>query len=383
MRTLPSIEFCQEPLPEFAKLEAEWRQLEAIARPSFFNSWYWIGTLVTTLPEASRLTLLRGSVYGETVALALLGKHLLRRRHGFIRSRAFYLNEAGDPEFNLNTEHNGLLVAPLHQHRASDALLKWFAEHGNEADELYIDGVTHPFPEQIAARCGLVLSNVAVPSYWLDLGQLATSDGKLDAILSSNARQQLRRAIRHFETFGQIRLEQAVTGGDADKFFAELKNLHIATWESRGKHHSFAAPFFEVFHRRLINRHFGDGVIQLLKASAGARVIGYLYNFRLYGHIYAYQSGFAYGDKALRPGVVTHAFAIREAYRSGAHTYDFLAGGNRLKRSFSTHSTPMLWQVIQQRHLVFTAERLARSVSRRFTSHFGRSDQIISRAMES
>ena len=63
-------EFRQQPLPPLAVIEREWRELETVARPSFFTSWHWIGTLLAILPERSRPNLLRGSVRGETVALA-------------------------------------------------------------------------------------------------------------------------------------------------------------------------------------------------------------------------------------------------------------------------------------------------------------------------
>lgn len=111
----------------------------------------------------------------------------------------------------------------------------------------------------------------------------------------------------------------------------------------RGKAHSFTRAFFEPFHQLLIERNFAAGGIDLLRASAGDLVLGYLYNFRLGDHIYAYQSGFAYDEGAARPGAVAHAMAIREAYRSGAAIYDFMAGHNRLKESFSTRCEPMLW----------------------------------------
>ena len=170
--------------------------------------------------------------------------------------------------------------------------------------------------------------------------------------------------IRHFERFGKVRLDRAADRGEAREFLAELKELHIATWQSRGKPHAFSRPFFEAFHQQLIERHVADGAVQLLRASAGSRLIGYLYNFRLSDRVYAYQSGFAYGEKRGRPGAVAHALAIRDAYHSGASAYDFLAGRNRLKESYATASAPMLWEVIQQPRLAFRAERLARSVKR-------------------
>jgi CelD/BcsL family acetyltransferase involved in cellulose biosynthesis len=90
------------------------------------------------------------------------------------------------------------------------------------------------------------------------------------------------------------------------------------------------------------------GETQLLRATAGGRVIGYLYNFRLGDRIYAYQSGFADAEGREPPGIVAHALAIRHAFQSGARVYDFMAGRNRLKEGFSTRCEPMLWQVFQQ-----------------------------------
>ena len=327
-----AIEFRREALPPLAALEVEWRGLEPAAAPSFFTSWYWIGTFLTALPEGKRPDLLRGSLRGETVALALIGAKLVRRRYGLIRSRALFLNETGDPDYDVAIEHNGLLVATAYRRAASDALIRWFAEYGaREADELHVGGSMQPLPGDDLAQRGLYREQSAVPSYWVALELLVESDGELYPVLSSNARQQLRRAFRHFEKFGKLRLDRASDRGEARKFFAELKELHITTWQSRGKPHAFSRPFFEAFHQELIERHVADGVVQLLRASAGSRLIGYLYNFRLSDRVYAYQSGFAYDERRARPGAVAHALAIRDAYHYGATAYDFLAGRNRLE----------------------------------------------------
>ncbi len=358
-----SIEIRREALPPLSVLEAEWRELERVATPSFFTSWYWIGTFLTTLPEGKRPDLLRGSLHGETVALALLGAKLVRRRRGLIRSRALFLNETGDADYDLTIEHNGLLALTRYRQAAMDALIGWFTEdRAHDADELYVSGLTQPLPGTVVVRHGLDRRQTEVPSYWVDLDRLAASDGELYPVLSSNARQQLRRAIRYFERFGQPRLDRAAHPGEARSFFAELKDLHIATWQSRGKPHAFSRPFFEAFHHELIDRHVADGAVQVLRARAGSRLIGYLYNFRLFDRVYTYQSGFAYDDAGARPGAVAHALAIRDAYHSSASVYDFLAGRNRLKESYATTSAPMLWEVIQQPRLGFRAERLARSV---------------------
>src|SRR5436190_3341647 len=173
------IEFRQEPLPPLAVVERQWRELETIARPSFFTSWHWIGTWLASLPEASRPSLLRGSVQGETVALALLGARVGRRRRGLIRSRSLYLNETGDPRFDMTIEHNGLLVASTREEAALDALTGWFAERGAEADELHLSGSLLRIPEPCVEERGLGRSEIVVPSYCVELDRLSPSDGEL------------------------------------------------------------------------------------------------------------------------------------------------------------------------------------------------------------
>jgi CelD/BcsL family acetyltransferase involved in cellulose biosynthesis len=380
------VEFSHEALPPLATFEREWRALEARARPSFFTSWQWIGTLLAAVPPAHRPNLLRGTARGETVGLALLGSGVTRRRRGLVRSRALYLNETGDQRFDsITIEHNSIL-APVGQEAAVfDSALAWFANRGDVADELYISGSVLRLAETAVEGRGLGRREAALPSYSVDLGLLSSNGGELDPVLSANARQQLRRAVRHFESYGPLQLSAAATTAEALGFFAELKALHCASWERRGKKHSFSGEFFEPFHRLLIERSFAGGGTQLLRATAGDRIIGYLYNFRLGDRIYAYQSGFADADRRERPGIVTHALAIRHAFQSGAGVYDFMAGRNRLKESFSTRCEPMLWQVFQQPRLAFRLEHLGRRfkhaiIARKSLSVAQRSDRASRRS---
>jgi len=354
------VEFHRETLPPPAALEHEWRTLETLARPSFFTSWHWIGTLLAALPRTQLPSLLRGVAGGRTVALALLGAGVSRRRNGLVRSRALYLNETGDPHFDaLTIEHNGILAVAEREAPVFDAALAWFAGVREEADELHLSGSLRRPPEGAVEGRGLGRVETVMPSYSVDLNQLSASGG-LDPVLSANARQQLRRAFRQFERAGRLELSEATTTSEALDFFAGLKMLHCASWERRSRAHAFTHAFFEPFHRLLIERSFVAGGVQLLRASVGHRVIGYLYNFRLGTRIYAYQSGFADADRRERPGIVTHALAIQHAFQSGAGVYDLMAGRNRLKESLATRCEPMLWQIFQQPRLAFRLEHLGR-----------------------
>ena len=159
------VEFSHEALPPLATLEREWRTLEAVARPSFFTSWQWIGTLLAAVPPAHRPNLLRGAARGETVGLALLGAGVTRRRRGLVRSRALYLNETGDMRFDsITIEHNGILAPVGQEATVFDSAIAWFTNLGDVADELYISGSALRLPETAVEGRGLGRSETTLPS---------------------------------------------------------------------------------------------------------------------------------------------------------------------------------------------------------------------------
>jgi CelD/BcsL family acetyltransferase involved in cellulose biosynthesis len=346
--------------------------VEAAARPSFFTSWQSIGTLLAAVPKSSRPMRLRGRSGDETVAMALLGANDRRRWHGLVRSRSLYLNETGDPHFDSPMiEHNAILAAANHETVVWEAVLSWFSGLGREADELHLSGSRLRLPEEVVEARGLTRVERFAPSYSVDLERLKESGGELYPVLSANSRQQLRRTLRYFEQFGPLHLSAPANVAEALTFFTSMKVLHRASWERRGKPHSFTAEFFELLHRLIIERNFVEGGIQLLKACAGERVIGYLYNFRSGNRIYAYQSGFDDADPRERPGILTHALAIAHAFQTGAQVYDFMAGRNRLKESFATRCEPMLWEVVQQPRMVFRLEKLGLQITRALAHSVG------------
>jgi CelD/BcsL family acetyltransferase involved in cellulose biosynthesis len=239
-------------------------------------------------------------------------------------------------------------------------LIDWFAAGAADTDELHIPGVTVALavgePAEFCLR-----SERPVHAYRVDLALLRRGDGGIGTILSANARQQLNRSIRALAAIGPLVLDAARDVDEAMTFFDELKRLHIASWTRRGRRHAFASPFFERFHRALVRLCLESGEVELLRLRAGGRALGYLYNLRRDGTVYAYQSGFDDEDRNLRPGYVAHALAIERCCATGDSVYDFMAGSNRLKESFATERYAMRWCTIQRPLLRFKAEHAART----------------------
>jgi CelD/BcsL family acetyltransferase involved in cellulose biosynthesis len=181
-------------------------------------------------------------------------------------------------------------------------------------------------------------------------------------LLGGSTRSQIRRSQKLYGARGKLALEVAASPDQALTIFDELVALHRRSWRERGSAGAFV-PFVHDFHRRLIERRFTTGEVQLARVRAGDTTVGCLYNFVWNGSVAFYQSGLAYEtDGRLKPGLVCHALAVDHAARAGLRWYDFLAGGSRYKQSLATDARQLVWFRIQKPRLRFALEDLARAV---------------------
>jgi CelD/BcsL family acetyltransferase involved in cellulose biosynthesis len=355
-----SVEFSLTPILDPAALEGEWRRREAQVGRSFFLSWAWIGTWLASLPAEETPLLLRAEADGETLALAVMHRRATER-HRVFRAQGLYLTSSGDRTLDsIFIEHNGLLCEAAAEPALLAALAGWFARAEAESNELHLPGIE----PALLDPAGLLPDCEERSGFAVDLSAVAAA-GDIDGQLSRNARQQLRRAQRDYAASGELAVTEASSVEEALSFFAAMKKLHVASWQRRKRRHAFEAPYFEHFHRLLIERNFAAGAVQLLRLAAGGTAFGYLYNFCKDGIVSAYQSGFADGEAGLRPGVVSHALAIRYNAARGAQVYDFLAGDNRLKRSFATRRYTLVWLVLRRPTMLFRLEAAVQRVKRR------------------
>lgn len=313
----------------FEALGAEWRALEALAAPSFFQSWTWVGCLAEErFPDP---VVLRATAGGRTLGLALCN-----RRRGRL-----CLTESGDAGLDAPfVEHN----APLLAAGTGPAALFRAAWAAPGVRRLVLGGVP---PAVAAAAGGLAWRRQVRAVPLVDLAALRAAGGDWLASLSANTRYQLRRSAKHYGgPQGGPRLIRAATEAEALEGLAALSALHAARWRARGQPGAFATPWLRRFHQTLIGRGLGRGEVELLRAVAGdGRTIGYLYNFRLGGRVSAYQSGLelAGAGPQGKPGLTCHQLAIERALAAGDAVYDLLAGASRYKRSLANAETALEW----------------------------------------
>lgn len=334
--------------PEFACLEGEWRRLEAQDTTPFFLSWDWIGCWLKTLPAALKPAVLRIHSDGCLTGLALLisaGK----RRLGMIPCRSLHLHETGDATLDaLTIEYNGILSARDHSKEVTRRAVEWLLSEGH-ADELSLPGVSISILNSFDPRRFSAHIRDIKPVYLIDLAATATDRTEFLDTISGNTRSQLRRAIRQYETLGELRVVEAHSADDAQDMLSEMIPLHQGYWEGRDRAGAFANPHFVEFHRQLIRNSYDKGCIQFFRCIAGPAVIGYLYNVKRHGRVYAYQSGFNYQLlPRSKPGWVCHYLAIEENRRQGTVTYDLLAGQSQFKASFGKPDDTLVWMTVER-----------------------------------
>jgi len=342
-----------ESLPEIDGLAKQWRALERVSEGSFFVSWTWIGAWLETVVlgeiEPDDVRLIRVVRDNITVGLGIVCRH--NQRLWVLNRSLLALHQTGNQAADgIWIEYNGLLAATGEERDVTMSVLQAFARMpafgvpGWSCDEMRWSGVganqlgfvqTAKLPLRIDRR------NVCP---WVDLTILDDGLEGYLARLSSNARQQIRRSVRLWGDEKSVSITRA-SGADFPQQFEQFKRLHIATWQSRSGHDgAFANKYFENFAKRLFALAEPTAQVDLMTISLGTKTVGLLLNFQSNGHVYAYQSGFQFGnDNREKPGLAAHALAIADYKQRGAVAYHFMGGGGRYKASLGTQSEDLYW----------------------------------------
>jgi CelD/BcsL family acetyltransferase involved in cellulose biosynthesis len=322
---------------DFRGLETRWRDLENRSAASFFQSWTWTGCLIEERFPHPVLAEARDG--DRTVALGLFNR----------RGGTLFLGESGDPALDCPCiEFNGILAERGSEESLTRACLRAVRGTGFWRPRVVLGGVDTA-TARVAKEVGGVCTVRSVSSPWVDL---SLKNPSFLNRRSANTRQQLRRSHRAYASMGDIVSRCAEDSAEASRFLGGLIALHQASWQARGEPGAFARPFFNRFHRALIERGMPRGEVDLVRVAAGGRVIGYLYNFRYRGRSLAYQSGFDYSgaSRNAKPGLTCHYEAICLTAGWDGIRYDFLAGEDRYKRSLSDRQETLHWIEVMDGH---------------------------------
>jgi CelD/BcsL family acetyltransferase involved in cellulose biosynthesis len=357
-----------ETAPTVARIETLWRDLEVRAAAPFFLSWHWMGPWLVTIEERPHLLVAHEG--DRVLGLALLLVARQWRRH-VLAVPTLFLNQTGDPNRDVVTiEFNDVLAERGRETAVRRAVLAFLAGNKVVAGERYHAIVWQGALNRIEADLRALQlpwrAITATSSAHVDLGAIRRSRRTYLEQLGGNMRRQIRRACELYEARGGLVLEAAASVEEALRFFHAAGALHQARWEARGKPGAFAYPFYIRFHELVIRTGLPLGAVELVRARAGDRAIGYLYNFIHRGRVSYYFSGFAYeGDNRLKPGFVTHSLCIARHLAAGHDVYDFMGGAERYKTSLGQPGPNLIGVIIEQPLLLFRVEATLRRFKQR------------------
>lgn len=365
----------------WAAVADDWAALANRSGCSPFLDPVWQQALAETSPVETLPTWL--TLEGGQPTMAMLGKGPGRRRSLF-RARTLWLNESGDPQLcQLLPEHNAPLCPAGGELQALRRLIVHLLEDRRDWDEFSLGWMDAHLAERLPRH----LNDLPVrmheagrtPYYYVDLSAYTDLDDYL-ASRSRNTRQQLRRSMRAYGGRGALETSIASSPEQHRTWFRDLCRLHKAQWHRRGHPGAFSAARVTDFHRVLLERAAGTGLVEFMRIQTAEATVGYLYNLRSGSVVYNYQNGFAYwtGNR-YRPGLICHALAIEHGIAAGTRRYDLLMGDSQYKRSLASDCGEMVWLLVQRPRLRFAAERLGRRLlapwrsARRHPSVTGRS----------
>jgi len=352
---------------DLGELERLWLDLEQRTSAPLFLSWDWIGCWIRE--ALLQPVVVIGRAEG---AVVLLGIVTSSARRGWlpVTMRGLHLHMTGDTRQDVITiEYNGFLVAEDQVGKLeADAiafLLSGLVVDGHRCEELHLKNVPAVLEQSVRASGFHFREIQRKPSWRIDLAAIRAVGRPYLDCLSANTRQQIRRSMRRYETRGRLEIVRARDVAEALNFLDGLKELHQRYWTGRGEPGAFAFPFFVGFQSRLIQTCIDHGTVELLRVSAGADVIGYLYNLVYRGHVYQYQSGFQYeADPRLKPGLVSHCLCIDRHLREGSRVYDFMAGDARYKSNLGKPGPDMIYLLTRRPTWPLELESMLRDVKR-------------------
>lgn len=335
--------------PYAPQAERIWRGLES-STSVYFLRWPWIENWLACLPREALPKLAVLETRGVPVAAAFIRRRTILRG-GIVPSRSLFLNATGAPQFDeLVIEHNGV-VGP-------GSLAELIAALPSDWDELvvrYLDDDAYR-ALTAAALPGQLRVDREVASYHVDLARVR--ERGYTSLLGRSTRAQVRRAEK---LAGELALDVPRDATEALACYEELVAHHQRRWNAKGHPGAFADPWFDWFHRRLIQRRYETGEIQLLRVRAGSRTVGCLYNLVCGGRVMFYQSGVPAPAHAHdKPGYLCHARAIEHSAAAGHAIYDLLGGDARYKASLATDATRLVSVRVQRSRPWFKLEDLAR-----------------------
>lgn len=356
--------------PDREWLKTVWQSLEPKTEANFFLSWLWIGTWLDSF--VNNFYLVEARKNGEIVGLGII----VSEPCGFLFDKLrlkHYLHRTGIPsEDQIWIEYNDFLVSSKGSEEIRCAMFSSVA-YWIGRNDAFIVGASKPEQFSTLNTSGLCERKIwETNSYYLELTNFSRDTPSLLKSLSRNARYQITRSLRKYEDIGPITVDTMQTEEEALSLLRLAGPFHLTRWGGGCSGSGLANEKFVSFHRLLIHRGLGDGVIQLHHIKTGNETIGIVYNFKYRNVIYFYFCAMNYSHTGssshYKPGLVSHYLLIEKAIKEGAEVYDFMGGKGRYKKTFANKTGTLAVYQYEHARWLLSAENYARELKHKLTA---------------
>ncbi|NDY56534.1 GNAT family N-acetyltransferase [Desulfovibrio sulfodismutans] len=321
---------------------SQWKHLCDKSDTSYYISHGWIATWCTSLEQTQQLYLMRVLKDDECVYACVVTTSK-KMRQGIVPTRLVSVYSCGDIYLDsicgiynhfLKLKEVGISIRDV----VNSFPFGW--------DEFYFPGAsTRDFPGNGFYEYDdkYIIYDYDKPAYTVDLTKVGKTFDSFLSTLSQNTRSQIKRSMRAYKEFGELQVHEADSRASAREMLEEMYYLGRLRKDAQGIVSSLN-PYVIKFNDNLLESRFSFHEIQVLKITAGDKIIGYLYNHVYNGTVYFYQCGFHYSeDNKMRPGLVAHTLAIVYNANKNHMVYDFGAGEDRYKKSLSNGKSNLVW----------------------------------------
>lgn len=352
---------------DVTEIETTWRDIEKGNANSFFLTWSWLGPWVRLVIKKRDLYLFQLKNQDRIVALCFITLCKTKRMRGLITVRQVQINEHLARKLNMVIQYNSILTEAGYENIAWEYFIKTIEDWNKTWDEIAISSLTEEQIKRIT-NTGTKLKLVIDKTHrtWkIPLNSEYGQPEKLLTYFKSKSRQQLRQSLKacHNE-FGEITVSAAENYDQALSYFMQMESLHTAKWIKAGKSGSFANANWVKFHQDVINTGFPRGEIIMLRVHGTSETLGFLYGCIYSGTAYMIQTGFIESrNNRLRPGYVSHFYAMLYCVKNNLNYYDFLPDDElSYKKFFTNPGEPIHWVQYQKRKMKFFIEKTLRLI---------------------
>lgn len=225
-------------------------------------------------------------------------------------------------------DYAGPLVFPGFETEVAEGILEWLREDltpGTTFWGIPSDGATLPALSEAAGAGGWSFEQISE-----SVCPGAVLPGDFEAFvagLPKHDRHELRRKIRNFEAAGTVSFVSV-----ADPPVEAMDTLFRLMRVSRGDKDEFLTPSMEAFFLDLVATFGPLGMVRLSTLTLDGAPAAITLAFEDAEATYLYNSGYDPQFSQLAVGLVSKAYALRDATERGKRRFDFLRGDEDYKR---------------------------------------------------